>query len=178
MLGDSPRGQNIPAPLKWGQRNEAVGKKLFMKGHKAIHNHVEFEEQGLYISDTYPFIGASPDGLISCKICGKFLIEIKCPYTKRNFSPKIAAKEHCFEDENKRLKLDPKSYWYSQIQGQLGICKLDICKLVVYTTKGVHVVDVHFDSDFWKRLEEKLVHFYLSSLGPATMKLFEDKPVQ
>lgn len=174
LLGDSSYGENIPAPLKWGQQNEVIARKLFMKEHKKNHQHVEFEDQGLVISDNHVFLGASPDGLVSCKQCGKFLLEIKCPFTKRNFYPKTAAREHCFMDDQKILHLDPKSQWYAQIQGQLGICKFDLCKLVVYTIKGVHVVDVHFDLTFWKELEEKLVKFYFSHVGRATLALLNE----
>ena len=118
-------------------------------------------------------MGGSPGGLCNCQKCGQFLIEIKCPYTKHNFSPKHAAKDHCYEDQIKNLQLDPKSAWYYQIQGQLGICKLDLCKLVVYTTEGIIVVDVPFDQLFWKNLGEKLNQFYVESLGPSTLQSLE-----
>ena len=101
---------------------------------KAEHGHLDLVEQGLIIDQSCFYLGISPDGLCNCKKCGQFLIEIKCPYTKRNISPKHAAKDHCYEDQSKNLHLDPKSAWYYQIQGEFGICKLDLCKLVVYTT--------------------------------------------
>ena len=35
----------------------------------------------------YPFLGASPDGLVCCSCCGKGLLEIKCPYSIRDRDP-------------------------------------------------------------------------------------------
>ena len=123
----------VPAPLLWGRKNEIIAGKWFFKTHKAEHGHLDLVEQGLIIDQSCFYLGASPDGLCNCKKRGQFLIEIKCPYTKRDISPKQAAKDHCYEDQNKNLQLDRKPAWYYQIQGQLGIRKLDLCKLVVYT---------------------------------------------
>ena len=47
---------------------------------------------GLVLS--YPFLGASPDGLVLCECCGTGALELKCPYSPRdkNFI-EIEAKE-------------------------------------------------------------------------------------
>ena len=42
------------------------------------------------ISSDYPFLGASPDGLVSCDCCGEGLVEIKCPFRYRNMTPDCA----------------------------------------------------------------------------------------
>ena len=42
------------------------------------------KDAGLFISMERPFIGATPDGAISCDCCGKGTLEVKCP--------------HCFKD--------------------------------------------------------------------------------
>jgi len=34
----------------------------------------------LCINPEWPFIGASPDGVISCQFHGKGVLEVKCPY--------------------------------------------------------------------------------------------------
>ena len=161
---------HLPAPLEWGRKKEVVARKLFLKMHKVQHRSIVFEERGLVVCNNFYFMGASPDGYCYCTTCGEFLLEIKCPYKNRNFSPRVAAKDHCFIDANKNLQLDPKSQYYTQIQGQLAICKLQLCKLVIFTTKGITVVDVNFDEGFWKNLEEKLKTFYIKHLGPATLQ--------
>ena len=44
------------------------------------HDSFKMERYGFFISNAYPFIGASPDSVVECNCCGKGTIEIKCPY--------------------------------------------------------------------------------------------------
>ena len=39
--------------------------------------HIQVEECGLFINLNHPFIGASPDGLVTCACCGEGVCEIK-----------------------------------------------------------------------------------------------------
>ena len=162
----------VPASLQWSKK-ELAAQKIFLKAHRKEHGQCKFLEKGLIVNKTAFYMGASPDGLCQCKKCGHFLVEIKCPYTKRNFSPRLAAKDHCYEDDMKILHLDPKSSWYYQIQGQLGIAEMQLCKLVIYTMKGITVVDVPLDEVFWNDLEETLNKFYITSFGLSTLKLLK-----
>ena len=52
-------------------------------------NHVDFEilPAGLLVSTKYPFLGATPDGLLSCSCCGTGLLEVKCPHKYRDSDP-------------------------------------------------------------------------------------------
>ena len=45
--------------------------------------HIDFEitKSGLIIDPIYPFMGASPDGLVSCTCCGHGVLEVKCPFS-------------------------------------------------------------------------------------------------
>ena len=40
-----------------------------------------FETSGLVVHESYPFMGASPDGIINCKCCGFGVLEITCRET-------------------------------------------------------------------------------------------------
>ena len=51
------------------------------------------------------------------------------------------------EDELRSLVRNHK--YFAQIQGQLGIVGCSKCELVVFTTKGIHVIDVPFDVDYY-----------------------------
>lgn len=37
-------------------------------------------DTGFFINPSVPFLGASPDGLVSCDCCGVSVIEVKCPF--------------------------------------------------------------------------------------------------
>ena len=70
-------------------------------------NHINFQwqESGLFISQTYPYIGTSPDGVISGNCCGKGILEIKCPWTSREklISESVTQPVSCltYDDSNK-----------------------------------------------------------------------------
>lgn len=164
-------GKNIPASIEWGRKKETPAKGMFVRLHKLEHKSIIFEERGLVLHQDLSFIGASPDGYCKCIDCGEFLIEIKCPYTMRNFFPKQAAKERdCYQDENHIWHLKESSSYYYQIQGQLAVCKLNLCKLIIYTIKGIVVIDVEFCSNFWKKCEEKLIQFYTRHMVPKLLE--------
>ena len=42
-----------------------------------IHHDFKIFDCGLFISEDYPFLGASPDGLVSCSCCSDGVCEIK-----------------------------------------------------------------------------------------------------
>lgn len=39
----------------------------------------------LFIMEGWPYIGASPDGLVECKCCVSRVLEVKCPETTKKF---------------------------------------------------------------------------------------------
>lgn len=43
---------------------------------------------GLHVNPSFHHIGASPDGIASCICWGSGLLEIKCPYSKRDIDLK------------------------------------------------------------------------------------------
>ena len=77
---------NIPA-LRWGRKNE--DKAISDYKTEMVQNHGDFEMHtvGLLISTKYPFLGATPDGVVSCSCCGSGLLEVKCPYKYRDIIP-------------------------------------------------------------------------------------------
>ena len=133
---------------------------MFLRVHSQEHGKLEYEDKGLIMEKQYPFIGASPDGQVSCQTCGTILIEIKCPYSMRNFYPKFAAIDKDCAIVNNKMKLKESSDYYVQIQGQLAIAGLILCKLIIYTTKGIQVIDVDFSLTFWSQCRVKLLTFF------------------
>ncbi len=62
-----------------------------MKKVKEEHTNVTVHGSGLLINPHWPFIGASPDGIVCCTCCGKGTLEIKCPYCHKGDSVQSAA---------------------------------------------------------------------------------------
>ena len=49
----------------------------------AHHDSLAVSASRLVLNETWPFLGASPDGIVNGSCCGKGLVEIKCPYKHR-----------------------------------------------------------------------------------------------
>ena len=81
---------NPPVHIRFGQCFEAVARDQFMKAHKHNHQSCRLDVPGLCMNTEYPFLAASPDGILSCKECPQALVEIKCLSSKRNFNPSLA----------------------------------------------------------------------------------------
>ena len=69
------------APLEYGKRNELKAKAKYLSMHNSVHLH----KCGLIVNTEFSFLGASPDGkLCDNGKCG--IVEIKCPYSARNYT--------------------------------------------------------------------------------------------
>ena len=51
------------------------------------HQGFTVAESGLFVHPDMPFIGASPDRIISCDCCGKGILEVKCPFCIKDKLP-------------------------------------------------------------------------------------------
>ncbi|KXJ23603.1 hypothetical protein AC249_AIPGENE12400 [Exaiptasia diaphana] len=113
---------------------------------------------------TYPSLTASKFGDI-CK-------EMDC----RN-KPKLLA--------DKLLQPNPSTFFVDRmlkwgrenedvaVQGQMGITGAKWCDFIVYTTQGISVQRIEYDSDFWKAEPKKLDEFYFSHFLPKYIMLQE-----
>jgi len=64
----------------WGCEHEVDAIQDFLDSFTVEHVAVEFSRCGLTVNVAYPFLGASPDGIVSCSCYGRMLVEVKCPY--------------------------------------------------------------------------------------------------
>ncbi len=154
-------------PVQYGVKNEEKARRLFLKQHRYKgHERAKVSVPGFIISEDKPFLGCSPDGIITCRKCDKFLIEIKCLWKHRNLCPKEAAVKTgiCTVSECGDLELKQNHAYYYQIQGQMAISNIHKCYIVFFTSKGIYSVNVPFHNDMWKRTENKLCSFYRNAM--------------
>ena len=45
------------------------------------HKNAQLVECGLFLDKMHPYIGASPDRMVTCDCCPKACVEVKCPYS-------------------------------------------------------------------------------------------------
>ena len=101
---------------EWGCSHEHKARELYVETNKMKHQNFRVIENGLFINPEWPFIGASPDGIIECLCHGKGALEIKCPYCHRSKDVTDAVsndKNFCLEkDTDEALHLDPDHPYY------------------------------------------------------------------
>ena len=71
----------VSAACSYGFQYEDTARKEYMAAMKEGHIDFEINKSGLIIDPIYPFIGASPDGLVCCTCCGCGVLEVKCPFS-------------------------------------------------------------------------------------------------
>ena len=70
--------QDIPA-LKRGREKEAEACASYMTKIEKEHTNFVVHSTGLVIDPHYPYLGASPDGSVSCDCCGKRCWKLSVP---------------------------------------------------------------------------------------------------
>ena len=166
------------AALEWGIQNEPIAIRKYVEmQHDQCHNGLTAFPSGFIISESYSFLGATPDGSVydpSSHEQPYGFLEVKCPYSKRNVTPEDACTSPdicCVIDSSspgeRKLRLKRNRIYYAQVQGQMGIGERQWCDFVIYTSKGVNIEGVNFDQHFWKyELLPKLISFYDNSVAP------------
>ena len=113
----------------YGCKHEDTARKEYV--HEMRMNHVKFAitESGLVLDPLYPFLAASPDGLVTGDCCGKGVLEIKYPYScKQKDLVKAVEEDSRFflhESEVGAIKLKESHQYYYQVQMQIKHCNAE-----------------------------------------------------
>ena len=154
----------------WGCSHEKYACDMFIEEHKKSHENVKMHNTGFFINPSVPFLGASPDGLVSCDCCGVNVIEVKCPFcAKDDMVDRVSYLE--MGDDGK-LKLSRKHQYFYQVQTQLGVCRLESAFFVVWTEKDLHVEPISFDEEFWDMICHKSKHIFDTAIMPELVGKF------
>lgn len=62
-----------------GINNEETARSAYLTTSDDKHDNFKLTITGLHVNPSYPHLGTSPDGLISCSCCGEGVLELKCP---------------------------------------------------------------------------------------------------
>ena len=114
---------------------------------KNTHSNLLVVDAGLFLSSTYPCLGASPDGIASCSCYGVGCLEIKCPYCDREKNiDNIVQKSLCIVKVNNCILKENHHYFY-QIQLQLLVTNYKYCDLFLGTkTDNIRIRIVPHDA--------------------------------
>ena len=106
----------------------------------------------IYIDPKWPYLGASPDGIVDCKYCGMGVCEIKCPYVYKNstIAETAGQKNVCLKkDEFGKINLDKSNTYYYQVQAEIFIYGLAYCDFVVWT-RDLFVQRILPEQEIWE----------------------------
>lgn len=87
-------------------------------------------DSGLFLNTEHPYLGASPDGLVTHECCGAGGCETKCPLCHKDDDISVAAKEKtlCLEETAGGYCLKRNHHYYYQARRSLVIIPLETNK--------------------------------------------------
>eukprot|EP00112_Aurelia_sp_Birch-Aquarium-sp1_P004894 Seg1553.4 transcript_id=Seg1553.4/GoldUCD/mRNA.D3Y31 product="hypothetical protein" protein_id=Seg1553.4/GoldUCD/D3Y31 len=86
ISGENGVNPDLPA-LQYGRAMENEAVTSFERMFEETHRNAKLEDCGIYLCQDMPFQGGSPDRIVSCDCCGKFCLEVKCPFSISHKSP-------------------------------------------------------------------------------------------
>lgn len=151
LVHGSENLDHVPA-IRWGKDNEDKAMRELHAVGLANHTNCKLSKSGLYVVKDKPYIGASPDGFMSCSCCGQAVLEIKCPYSIRESTVMESWSDTDFlEYSNGKIQLKRDHKYYHQVTGQMAVTGVHKCYFLVWTPKELHIEAMEFDPDFWLR---------------------------
>lgn len=146
--------------VRWGRDNEVNAKNRFINDEGPKHKGFEVRSCGLFVDEKRPYLGASPDGIVSCSCCKDAVLEIKCAASCAHLNIDAAKKVLSYLDNDAHLKENHSHY--AQVQMQMALTKTTKAFFVVYTKKDFNVEEVAFDESFWVAAVNKAEEFFFS----------------
>ncbi|XP_077544747.1 uncharacterized protein LOC144157904 [Haemaphysalis longicornis] len=148
------------ADMRRGVKLEPAAKSAYLSQNKK-HNHLKIHGRGLCVLQQRPFLGASPDGVVSCACCPARLIEVKCPKSLEQF----VRSEVCHGSDPMQLK--EKSRYFSQVQVQMGITGLATADVFVFVNDTQTItLNVSFSKEYFDNVVERATFFFLHYVLP------------
>ena len=114
-----------------------------------------------------PYVGGSPDRIVSCSCCGKFCLEVKCPSSIRHTSPLDPHVELPYlKKVNGDITLNKRHMYYTQCQVQMAATGINKGYFFVWTAHGTFQEKLYFDEEFWAHSKLDFEEFYKNYYVP------------
>ena len=151
----------------WGCSHEKIALQQYVTSQTPHHESLKVSVSGLVLNQKWPFLGASPDGIVDCSCCGRGVIEIKCPYGHREktISAALEDRHFCLESVEGSISLKHTHSYYYQVQAQLHLCGAEFCDFCICLFNSSKVDDFFLqrilpDSGVWEICLEKATKFF------------------
>lgn len=156
------------AATAWGCEHESVARDTYVAGCKGSHRNFSVKDSGLFVPTSHPYLGASPDDLVSCDCCGCGVIEVKCPFTCRNkdFSEAAESANFCLEKHAGGFRLKTDHAYFYQVQAQMFATKVKYCDFVVWQDEKCVVLRILTDPAFTESMIAAVTSFFKLGVLP------------
>ena len=162
----------LPKPIEWGRRFESVTVDRYTAYKKSQGCNISVCKCGFVIHPRFGWLGASLDRVVvdmSC-VCHHGLLEIKCPYSKRDETPEAACQDvHFFcALENSEVMLKQSHPYFHQVQLQLYVASDSAawCDFCIYTCKGISVERIFPDQQWQEGAIPQLEKYFHNFMSP------------
>lgn len=151
-----------------GNRFEPVARQAFEK----LHN-LTVERCGTVVSETHPFLSASPDGLIGMDS----IIKIKCPYTDDCVELINSNKYDVRKDAAgyHHLSKAGKNGYYFQVQFVMFCLQRSNCYFFVWSALNSVLIVVPYDKEFIIAHITRITEFYFMHYLPRLVQAVRSK---
>jgi len=173
LLDPKPYLSYCPA-VRHGIDFESVALCYYYEAHKERVKSIK--PCGVLLNRLYPFLSATPDGIVELSDGSLLCLEVKClyyvgtPKSTQHLMEERRSKAYLQFDSHGTTDSTAQSYvtlkktnrYYYQVQLQLGLAGLNLCHFVVYNHwygNEVTVVEVPFDESFFSDCVEKASKF-------------------
>lgn len=166
---------------RYGNKMESTARQMFVELMEKVHKIFSCTQTGLVIDPLCNFFAASPDGTCMCDCCGKYLVEIKCPFCMSSPDSSIEnllkLQNPYILLENNEVQINKNHSYYYQVQMQMAVCRLQLCYFYVWSPKiENHIcLKVLFDPNFWQEKSVKAFRFAKTVLVPELMSSYYTK---
>jgi hypothetical protein len=123
---------------------------------------------GLFISQIYPFLSASPDRMINENL----LLEVKCPFVARECLITPQTVPYLYFADDGQLALKRTHDYFYQVQGQMFCAGASAVDFLVYTFKDMQIIRINRDEIFLQAMNNALQTFYTSYFQAALLDKF------
>lgn len=163
------------AALKWGCQHECTARQAYLDRMIVLHDNFQLSTSGLILNPTYPHLGASPDGRVTCNCCGAGVVEIKCPYCAREGTIQDYCSNRvrtCLDDAAGSATLKSDHAYMYQLQTQIHISEVEYGDFVLWTEQDLHVERVMPDETMWQNIVVKSHVFFRKAILPELVGKF------
>ena len=147
--------------MQYGSTMESSARDWYFATQKQQHVNLSVRETGFYVGVDYPFLGASPDGIVSCDCHDQKLLEIKCPSKYEDGFLNWENDKDFPLAKDKSLKTSHQ--YYFQVQLQMFACTFSSVDFLLYSPKNNGIVlltTVKKNKDFIEKVNTKSWQYF------------------